>query len=262
MCGELWTRSRERATFVSKCRDFVVPRFSANAAQHSFVSFSHHPFFPRRMQRTLEPELLDSLPHDHPDALHNRRDLRLINQIMGNHRWLERTLPRVVRPGEVLLELGAGTGELGLRLASKGLSVAGLDLWPRPPDWNSKLVWHREDLRTFGRYSDYAVIVGNLIFHQFSEVDLAELGEILRRTARVIVVSEPQRRRRSQLLYRVISPLIGANHVSRHDGHVSIAAGFRGEELPQALRLDRDQWQIDLHSTSFGAYRMIAVRIP
>src|SRR5688572_14054246 len=43
---------------------------------------------PPRMQRTVQPEILDSLPHDHPDALHNRRDLRLTNFVTGDHRWL------------------------------------------------------------------------------------------------------------------------------------------------------------------------------
>jgi hypothetical protein len=261
MCGELWTGSRGRATFVCKCPDFVAPRSSANPTQRPGVSFFRPTLSTRRMQRTLEPELLDSLPHDHPDALQNRRDLRLTNRIMGNHRWLERTLPRIVHPGEVVLELGAGAGELGLCLARKGLAIAGLDLWPRPTEWNANLAWHREDLRTFDRYSDYAAIVGNLIFHQFSDADLAQVGEKLRCTARVIVASEPQRRRMSQFLYRAFTPLIGANHVSRHDGHVSIAAGFRGDELPRALGLARDEWRIDQHSTALGAYRMIAVRI-
>ena len=213
------------------------------------------------MQRTLQPELLDSLPHDHPDALHNRRDLRLTNQVIGNHRWLERTVPPLLRPGEGALEIGAGTGELGLRLARRGVPIAGLDLWPRPADWPADQQWHQEDLLNFTRYEDYAVIVGNLILHQFSESDLAILGEKLRRSTRVIVACEPQRRRISQVLYRSFAPLFGANHVSLHDAHVSIAAGFRGSELPASLGLSHDQWDVRCSSTALGAYRMIAVRI-
>jgi hypothetical protein len=213
------------------------------------------------MRRTLQPELLDSLPHHHPDALHNRRDLRLTNQIMGNHRWLERVLPPLLRPGEVALELGAGMGELGLRLARHGVPVAGLDLWPRPVEWPADCAWHREDLRKFGQFATYAAIVGNLIFHQFSDVELAALGEKLRITARVIVAAEPQRRRLSQILYRAIAPLFGANHVSLHDAHASIAAGFRADELPRMLGLPPNQWWIRCDSTLLGVNRMIAVRL-
>src|SRR4051812_46896056 len=101
------------------------------------------------MQRTLQPELLDSLPHEHPDALHNRRDLRLTNRIVGNHRWILRQVPRLVRPGERVLEIGAGTGELGRALLARGVAVDALDLWPRPPDWPADSGWQVGDLRTF-----------------------------------------------------------------------------------------------------------------
>lgn len=212
------------------------------------------------MQRTLQPELLDSLPHDHPDALHNRRDLRLINAITGNHRWLVRTLRRELRPYERALELGAGVGELGCRLARADVSLDGLDIWPRPAAWPTSCGWHREDLRTFADYHRFPAIVGNLIFHQFTDAELAALGARLRDAARVIVACEPVRRRSSQLLYRAVAPVLGANHVSLHDGHVSIAAGFRGDELPRVLGLDPARWDVTSTHTLLGMYRMCAVR--
>jgi hypothetical protein len=213
------------------------------------------------MQRTLQPELLDSLPPDHPDALHNRRDLRLTNAIVGNHRWLARTLPPLLRPGERALELGAGTGELGRRLARAGLTCDGLDLWPRPAAWPAECEWHRTDLLRFTGYAPYAVVVGNLIFHQFSAADLSALGAALQAGGvRTIVACEPARRRLSQLLYRTLGPLFGANHVSLHDAHVSIAAGFRGDELPRALGLAPAEWRIRRFTTLLGVYRLVAER--
>jgi hypothetical protein len=212
------------------------------------------------MQRTLQPELLDSLPHDHPDALHNRRDLRLINLVMGNHRWLKRALPPLLRPDDKVLEIGAGTGELGVRFARHGVPVDGLDLWPRPSDWPADRTWHREDLRRFEGYARYAAILGNLIFHQFSDAELGQLGEKLRRSARIIVACEPERRRRWQILYRAFAPLARANHVSRHDAHVSIAAGFRAGELPASLGLEPDRWRLQCSASLIGAYRMVAIR--
>jgi hypothetical protein len=212
------------------------------------------------MQRTLQPELLDSLPPGHPDALHNRRDLRLTNTLLGSYRWLEATLPPLLLPGESALEIGAGTGELGLRLAARGIAVAGLDLWPRPPDWPDASSWHRADLRKFTHYDRYPVVFGNLILHQFSSDELTRLGQRLQSKARVIVACEPVRRRVSQVLYRTLGPLFGANHVSLHDAHVSIAAGFRGAELPEALGLRPRDWTVTCSSTVLGLYRMVAVR--
>ncbi len=213
-------------------------------------------------QRHLQPELLDALTPDDPAALHNRRDLRLTNLIAGSHRWLRRALARHVKSGEPVLEVGAGTGELGLSLHRRGLAVDGLDLWPRPAGWPAERAWHVADLRTFDGYGNYPAICGNLIFHQFSEADLATLGSLLRRRARLIVACEPARRRTSQLLYCLFGPLLGANYVSLHDAHVSIAAGFRGNELPAALGLAAPVWDIRCDISVLGMYRMIATRRP
>jgi SAM-dependent methyltransferase len=213
------------------------------------------------MERDLKPELLDSLPPTHPDALHNRRDLWLTNQILGNYRWLVRTLPPLVRRSEIALELGAGTGELASRLARRGVAVDGLDLWPRPPSWPAARAWHVADIRTFTGYSDYEVIFGNLIFHQFSDAELALLGAKLRHHARVVVACEPCRRRFSQMMYRAVGPWFGANHVSLHDAHVSIAAGFRRDELPRALGFTSPEWSVSCSTTMFGLYRMVATRL-
>jgi hypothetical protein len=51
-----------------------------------------------------------------------------------------------------------------------------------------------------------------------------------------------------------------ANHVSRHDGHVSIAAGFIDNELPHQLGLPAARWTWQVHTTFFGAYRVVAHR--
>ncbi len=212
------------------------------------------------MQREIQPELLDSLSPEHPDAIHNRRDLRLTNRFMGNFRWFARSLPSRLRAGDRVLEIGAGTGELGAKLESHGLHVDGLDLWPRPDFWPATSEWHRADLLAFEDYRRYSVVMGNLIFHQFSPKELGELGHKLSRSARLIMASEPARRRLSQVFFARIAPLLGANHVSLHDAHVSIAAGFQAEELPQLLGLSPVEWEWRCQSTTFGAYRMIAVR--
>ena len=212
------------------------------------------------MQRTVQPEILDSLPPDHPDARRNRRDLRAVNRAMGNHRWLLRTLPRLLRPGETVIELGAGTGELSRRLLAAGVPVAGLDLWPRPAGWPEAGAWHAADLRAFDGYGPYAAAIGNLIFHQFRAAELAQIGSRLEQTARVILACEPARRRLSQALFAGFGALIGANYVSRHEARVSIAAGFLGDELPRALGLSPAQWDIRCTTTPLGAYRMTALR--
>lgn len=212
--------------------------------------------------RTVQPELLDTLPPDHPDAKHSRRDLRLINRIMGNHRWIERVLPPLLREGETVLELGAGEGELAQRLAQRGVPVDAVDRAPAPAHWPASRAWHCADLKTFSRYDRYPVVIGNLIFHHLSDAELGEFGRTLRRHARVIVACEPGRSRASQIAFRIFGTLLGASRVTHHDAIVSIRAGFRGQELAEKLGLSSSEWDVHCTVSPIGSYRLIAVRHP
>jgi hypothetical protein len=178
---------------------------------------------------------------------------------MGNERWFRQELRRRLQPGKRVLELGAGTGGLGVALSAGRLTIDGLDLWPRPSTWLRQAEWHRADLRKFDRYAGYTAVMANLILHHFTAAELADLGARLA-GARLIIASEPARRRRSQALFAAFAPLLGANHVTRHDAHVSIEAGFLGDELPRALGLTTDRWQWKCDISLLGAYRMIALR--
>jgi SAM-dependent methyltransferase len=212
--------------------------------------------------RVLQPEILDALAPDHPDAQHSRRDLRITNRIMGNYRWLGRVLVPLLKPGERALEIGAGTGDLCLRLAKAGIAADGLDLWPRPAVLPADRAWHVADLRRFDGFDDYAVVFGNLIFHHFNDLDLERLGARLRRSrnVRAVIACEPTRRRGSQTAFAAAGALLGANSVTLHDARVSIAAGFAGSELSQALGLAAGDWECHVRQTLLGAYRLTALR--
>ena len=178
------------------------------------------------MPRILRPELLDSLPPDSPEAAASRRDLVRLNRFMGNPDWFVRTLPPLARPGERALELGAGDGSLALALAGAGLPADALDRIPAPPAWPASARWHVADLRAFAGWDAYPLVLGNLILHHFDDAALAALGTELDRHARVLVFNEPVRHWRCRLLWAVGSRLHRASPVTRHDGRVSIAAGF------------------------------------
>lgn len=214
------------------------------------------------MPRVLTPEILDRLPADSPAARRSRRDLRLTNALMGNHRWLRSELQRRVHPAEAALELGAGDGAFALRAKAAGLNVHALEqTCPAPTGWPADRAWHAADLRNFDGYAAYPIFIGNLIFHHLSDEELGQLGARLRRHARVILASEPARRRASTLMFAVLGRLLGADRVTLHDARVSIQAGFLGRELPDLLGLGAD-WDVRCHTTLWGAYRMLAVKKP
>lgn len=211
--------------------------------------------------RLVQPEILDSLPEDAPAARRSRRDLRILNRIMGNGAWIQRVLAARARKGERVIEIGAGDGALAMALMKNELGpVAGLDLVRRPAGWPVRATWFQTSVFDFVSWPDYPVVIASLVFHHFSAGELALIGAQLSAHARLIVISEPLRTRRTSWLFRLLCPLIRADPVTRHDGRVSIEAGFRREELPTFLKLDAAEWTWKITETFGGAHRLIAER--
>jgi 2-polyprenyl-3-methyl-5-hydroxy-6-metoxy-1,4-benzoquinol methylase len=207
----------------------------------------------------LTPEILDHLPAEHPDAVQSRKDIRAFNRALGNWRWFAKVLPHLARPGEKTLEIGAGSGDLCARLDRLGLWADGLDLVPRPANFSAARAWHETDLFNFAGWRDYPVVIANLFVHHFDSEQLATLGRHLNEHARVVVVGDLRRGRIQQYFFAALARSLRANYVSRHDGWVSVGAGFRGQELPRLLGLDPERWSWKLPA-HFFAYRMIAER--
>ncbi len=211
------------------------------------------------MQRIHQPEILDWLPDNSPAARSSRRDLRVLNRFLRSAPWFRRELFRRARPGERVLEIGAGDGELGRALADNPFSPDGLDLCERPVTWAVSRRWFRTDLFHFSGWANYPVVLANLVLHHFSEQQLRELGCRWRHT-RLILAQEPLRTPRARGWFAVFCALVGAHPVTRHDGRVSIASGFVGDELSQQLGLDPSQWRWQVRTTLTGCYRFVAER--
>jgi SAM-dependent methyltransferase len=191
----------------------------------------------------------------------------MINRIMGNWRWLARELQRLARPGERVLEIGAGSADF-LHWLSRSrpggaldFEVTGLDLAPRPKDWPQGRGWHQADLLDFDGFDAFDVVLASLTLHHFAPDQLAVLGKRLAGGPRVVLACEPARRRLHLWQARALV-LLGINRVTRHDAPASVGAGFRGRELPDALGLHLPAWSVVLASTWLGGYRMAAVRLP
>lgn len=218
--------------------------------------------------RLVEPEILDSLPHDHPDALVSRGDIRFLNTIMGNFRWIRKELGRNARSGEKSVELGAGDGGLVRYVAQTHPALAnrwtGLDLAPPPlhslPDGAG---WLQGDFLAEGPAADALrgadIVVANLILHHFQDDQLTLLGRRLHR-ARLLVISEPARRPSHLWKGRLLNAILGFNYVTMFDMARSIQAGFRIGELPKLLRLDEKVWTVRESMSQLGAYRLVAER--
>lgn len=210
--------------------------------------------------RISAPELLDTLAPDSPEARASRRELHRINVLAGNERWFARTLHSRCRPPSRALEIGAGDGALARRLAPL-LRVDGLDRIPRPAHFPALHRWHEVDALAFRDWQDYPIVLGNLVWHHFTDGELRRLGAALSPHAELVLASEPHRSAWARWLFRATARALRLSLVTRHDGAVSIAAGFRGDELPRLLGLDRRQWHCRVTLTARGAYRLVAEKL-
>lgn len=212
------------------------------------------------MNREVRPELLDELPAEDPRAIQSRRDLRRVNAWMGHAGIIRRALAGVFRdrPPQSIVELGAGDGTFLLRLARRTASrwkPARVLLVDRQQllsaetraefkalSWNVEAVQMdvAEWLRGSAEPSD--LTIANLFLHHFKDDDLRGLLRQVAEQTSCFLACEPRRSRVALAATRLLS-LIGCNEVTRHDGRISVQAGFTDNELSSMWPTDKG-WRL------------------
>jgi hypothetical protein len=185
----------------------------------------------------------------------------LFNCLLGAERWLRSAVSKKLQPEERVVEFGAGDGSLARKMVRCGLPWDGLDLVGPPNGWpGDSARWLQVDALTFQVKPPHRVVVASLFLHHFDKWQLRQLGDRLVDSARVIVVTDLWRSRWREWVFACLCWVVRAHPVSRHDGALSIRAGFRDDELPDALGLSSREWRWEITHTLAGAYRMIAVK--
>jgi hypothetical protein len=230
-------------------------------------------FVALRMKRIGEPELLDELPADDPQAVQSRRDLRRVNFWMGNGIIAAKAM--IENSSQVpkrIVELGAGDGSF-LRSAMKrtgweGVNVTLVDrqniVAPqtiasfRMADATVAVV--AADVFDWLPGADEAdVMLANLFLHHFDDSRLASLLKMISDRADLFIAIEPRRTFFADFSGQLLR-LIGCNSVTRHDAVVSIRAGFAGREISE-LWPDRKNWMLTERNAGLFSHLFIARRI-
>lgn len=208
------------------------------------------------MQRKVEPEILDDLPSDDPEAVRSRADLRVLNRLIGGERWILRELAQLSGVRRVI-ELGAGEGLLTMKVKEilPDVEVCAVDLVDKPGEVPESIRWLQtnvleEDLTV----DDATVIIVNLFLHHLQADQLKILGQKIN-GAKALLFAEPARFPYAMLLGYLAYPFVG--RVTKHDMMVSIRAGFVVGEL-NAYFSENFEWSEEAHW--MGGLRSKAVR--
>lgn len=192
------------------------------------------------MQRVLQAELLDELPAADPRAVASRRDLRILNMLMRNHRPIVQAFAHLKNP--TIAEIGAGEGLLGLALARSIEAPGRILLIDQQPvvsaatmDAMRKLGWQVEAIEAdvfewLEKTAKIDAICASLFLHHFEGARLEKLITMIAQRCDYFAVSEPLRDGMAHWFARKLW-VIGCNEVTCHDGAISVRAGFRDEEL-------------------------------
>lgn len=208
--------------------------------------------------RVVESELLDNLDARNPEAIRSRRDLRMVNVLMGNNLWFFRQMRALSHQNSRVVEIGAGDGLLSAAIHRRYpfFRLTAMDLQPRPDGLVGDFSWIQGNLFDLLPRIPSDVLLGGMIIHHFSDDQLAMLGSHLQ-NFRAIFVCEPFRSRFSMMLACLMWPLVG--RVTRHDMPASIRAGFRKGDLARLLGLS-EQWDIRETVDWRGSIRLAAMR--
>ncbi|MDA0752237.1 MAG: class I SAM-dependent methyltransferase [Verrucomicrobia bacterium] len=237
------------------------------------VSYSKHikPFF-SPLPRKVEPEILDELSPLDEGAKQSRKDLVLINKIMGHARLLSNALSEVMQKrGPIrIAEMGAGDGILATRIfktfgqVNAGSTLHFIDrsqtLAKEARQPLERQGWQVvEHVRDFQDWLDESTDLldacyANLFLHHFDDASLKHLMHPLMRRTRQFVCCEP-RRHRMGLLGAAGLRLLGCHDVTLHDAYVSVKAGFRATELSSIWNSGaKEQWILSERSSGLFSH--------
>ncbi|HEX9397373.1 MAG TPA: hypothetical protein VF943_11625 [Burkholderiales bacterium] len=226
------------------------------------------------MLRSIQPEALDSLAAGDPRAQRSRRDLRLINILMGNAGSVARALAKELGDGAGIADLGAGDGTFMLRVArqirprpvrvalslvDRAGAISGETTarfralqWTATPLAADVIEWlHRAP-------ADFEAMTANLFLHHFEPPALRRLLSLVAERTRVFIACEPRRSRLALAASRALW-IIGCGPETCEDAVISVKAGFRDDELSQAWP-DSRGWELKEGPRGPFSHRFMARR--
>lgn len=230
------------------------------------------------MERTITPEILDHLHSDDPRAVRSRKDLQLVNRLMGNGQFQSSAIRQLLQnqKNPRILEVGCGDGTFMLEVLRgarlPGGEVVLLDQQDIVLDktisafagigWKATRV--QADLfQWLPQMSRQRFDLGvcNLFLHHFHSEALRKVFAVLAESCHSFIATEP---RRNLFCFSVTKCLwvIGCNDVTRHDAPVSVRAGFSRHDLQELWPKEENHFEFQERKQGLFTHYFEAKRKP
>lgn len=206
------------------------------------------------MKRSYAPEVMDDLTLGGAEMEQTLKELDFINRWLGGNQLsvqgLHALWPRE-RDSLSLLDLGTGSGDLILqmqasaRLKDRRLLATGLDANPHIVEMARRHCADQPDIRhTVGdvldpafRHQQADIVHASLFLHHFNETELIDILTAAHEIADVgLIINDLHRHPLAFQSIRILTRLFSKSPMVQHDAPLSVARGFRRQELIRVLK--------------------------
>ncbi len=201
--------------------------------------------------RSKQSEIMDDFELQGPEMKELMNDLRKVNKWLGGNKITLNAVSYLLeghsKEKEItIIDLGCGDGEMLRQCATYGamhgykFKFIGIDFNPnilkeaiKKSESFSNISFLKTDVFSEGNsLPNCDIALATLFLHHFSNKKIELLVKQLSEKATIgVVVNDLERSRSAFVLFKVASEIFLKTKVARHDGLVSIARGFKKEEL-------------------------------
>lgn len=214
--------------------------------------------------RSTEKELMDDPDIPEIDLRNALIDISKSNKILGGNTITFKAIEKLIQENPsknkwTLVDVGCGDGEM-LRLIADyfknqdiHLQLIGVDLSSQSITMGAELskeypeitLLEKDILTIDSEMFDCDILICTLTLHHFKDQEILTFMKQFVKLAQVaVIINDLHRSKIAYLLFRLFSRIFIKSHVAKNDGLVSIASGFRKQELKifaQQLKLKHSE---------------------
>jgi SAM-dependent methyltransferase len=216
-------------------------------------------------KRNTDPEMMDDPSIDAVSLQQAVEDVNMVNRWLDGFKFTLQAIKKVMqdnpRSHYRILDLGCGDGAM-LRYLSRHLTdvsveFIGMDLSGQSikkaaekSRGDERLSFRESDiLKIPNQQASCDILLCTLTLHHFDDSQIPVfLKRFIEISSLAVIINDLHRHRIAYLLFKYLSPIFIKHPISRHDGLISIASGFKEVDFKRyaqqiGVQRDRLKWK-------------------